>query len=121
MSELTKINEQDFEFDQDALQPADQTQKKKNEPKPKVITPKPKSDSKFEVGKKYKLELKSTRLYYFMNNKFVESDYKWVAPNSSYIKYVTTSKQNKNWILVEVDGKKFWVPMDKISKITAVQ
>ena len=92
----------------------------KEKPKPE-ITPKPKSDSKFEVGKKYKLELKSTRLYYFMNNKFVESDYKWVAPNSSYIKYVTTSKQNKNWILIEVDGKKFWAPLDKISKITAVQ
>jgi hypothetical protein len=116
----TSLNEQGtFDFD-DEEETVDLTPKpEKEKPKPE-ITPKPKSDSKFEVGKKYKLELKSTRLYYFMNNKFVESDYKWVAPNSSYIKYVTTSKQNKNWILVEVDGKKFWVPMDKISKITAV-
>jgi hypothetical protein len=121
------LREQDFNLSDfeditpisNSKKPADQT---KTTPE-KTTEPnlKPKSDSKFEAGKKYKLELKPTRLYYFMNNKFVESDYKWVAPNSSYIKYVTTSKQNKNWVLVEVDGKQFWVPMDKISKITAVQ
>jgi len=80
------------------------------------------SKNKLQPGKRYKLDLKSTRLYYFMNNKFMPSDYKWVAPNSMYIKYITTSKQNKNWIFVEFstkDGpKKFWAPLDKITKIT---
>lgn len=117
----TSLNEQGtFDFD-DEEETVDLTPKpEKEKPKPE-ITPKPKSDSKFQPGKKYKLELKSTRLYYFMNNKFVESDYKWIAPDSTPIKYVTTSKQNKNWILVEIKGKfKFWVPLDKVSKITEI-
>ena len=93
-----------------------------NQTTPKKITPKPKSDSKLQPGKQYKLELKPTKLYYFDNKanpKFFEAEKMWRPPSSMYLTYVTTSKQYPNWILIDFAGKKkYWAPLDKVSKIT---
>jgi hypothetical protein len=122
MPEPTKINEQDFEFDQDALQPVNQTKKKKETevtPKPDVTPPKPKNDSNLKPGDV--IQLKSTTLYYFINGKFVEAEekgmiWKWRAPDSTRIEYISTSTTNKNWIFIKIKNKKFWAPLDKVIK-----
>jgi hypothetical protein len=92
-----------------------------NQTTPKKITPKPKSDSKLQPGKQYKLELKDTKLYYFNNStkNFFEAEKMWKAPSSMYLKYVTTSKHNPKYILIDFGGiLKLWAPLDKVSKIT---
>ena len=127
MKLITKIYEQEGEFNPNAkkVTPAElntdlDTKKKKETevtPKPKVITPKPKTDSNLKPGDV--IQLKSTRLYYFENGEFVDAGYKWVAPDSTRIEYVKTSTKNKKFILIKFKGQErfqFWVQLDKVIK-----
>lgn len=126
MKPITKIYEQEGEFNPNAkkitpaeLNPALDTKKKKEKEKETKVTPKPKTDSTLKTGDV--IQLKSTTLYYFINGKFVEAEengmiWKWRAPSSTRIEYISTSTTNKNWILIKIKNKKFWAPLDKVIK-----
>lgn len=86
-------------------QTSNQTKKKKET----EVIPKPQEQSGLKIGQQY--ELKPTRLYYLKNNNFIDSDRKWVPSSGLTVKYISVSKKDKNWILIEAEGNRYYIPV----------